>query len=203
LEVLQERPGLWKLVQDMLVEDPTERLSSSQARARWQTIIEGGPLAEDEQDGDFVRNVLAAQELCQIPDTRPLHYVATLACHEPLGLILSEFDASSSSSSSSSSQEEEDDDYDKDWTEHDKLMWHRVRQEAFPGEVFVKGVVPGSQADELGIFEIGDRLQGVGDIRLTGGGFEMAVKLVRLCVAISIPIDVPIAHSTLFLYYTD
>ena len=47
------------------------------------------------------------------------------------------------------------------------------------GEVFVKEVVPGGQADKLGIFEVGDRLQGIGELTFTDGGFEKAVEMVR------------------------
>jgi hypothetical protein len=47
------------------------------------------------------------------------------------------------------------------------------------GEVFVNEVVPGGQADELGIFEVRDQLQGIGELTFTKGGFEKAVEMVR------------------------
>ena len=44
---------------------------------------------------------------------------------------------------------------------------------------FVKGWEDGSQADQLGIFEVGDRLRGVGELPFVDGGFEQAINLVR------------------------
>jgi len=40
--------------------------------------------------------------------------------------------------------------------------------------------VPASQAEEMGIFAVGDRLQGVGELPLAAGGFEKAVEMVRI-----------------------
>jgi serine/threonine protein kinase len=42
LQVLSERPGLWKLLQDMLNPNPTERLSSTDALVRWNKIRKNG-----------------------------------------------------------------------------------------------------------------------------------------------------------------
>ena len=61
----------------------------------------------------------------------------------------------------------------------DIMKWREVQQNRLPGQVFVQGVVPNSQADEIGIFEVGDRLQGVGELPLREGGFEKAVKLIQ------------------------
>ena len=67
-----------------------------------------------------------------------------------------------------------------------------VSLDAVPGEVFVnKGIVQGGQAEALGVVEVGDRLQGVGELRLGEGGFEKAVAMVRnntlvvVCAALS------------------
>ena len=76
-------------------------------------------------------------EICPIPTlSRPLHYVATFSRQKPLGLVLSEAD------------------------EEDEPFWKEATKNAELGEVFVKEIVPDGQADKLGIFEIGDQLQG-------------------------------------------
>ena len=56
--------------------------------------------------------------------------------------------------------------------EEDNPLWKEVTKDVLIGEVFVKEVVPGGQADELGIFEVGDRLQGIGELTFTDGGFK-------------------------------
>ena len=63
--------------------------------------------------------------------------------------------------------------------EEDNPLWKEATKDVVMGEVFVKEVVPGGQADELGIFEVGDRLQGIGELTFTDGGFERAVEMVR------------------------
>ena len=57
--------------------------------------------------------------------------------------------------------------------------------------LFVRGIVQGGQAEALGVVEVGDRLQGVGELHLGEGGFEKAVAMVRnntlvvVCAALS------------------
>ena len=96
---------------------------------------------------------------------RPLHFVASFESNKPIGLTLSE--ASNENDSNMS---------EADWSK-----WKAATENSFPGEVFVKGFSKGGQADCMGIFEIGDRLRGVGELPFVGeGGFDGAVKLVRL-----------------------
>jgi serine/threonine protein kinase len=154
LEYLAERTGLWTLLEEMLSKDPYKRPSAEQAIQRLQMILQGdGP-----DDYPFFSMVIQSMETCPMPIiSRPLHYVATFSRKKSLGLVLSEWDA-----------EEEN----PEWVEATKF--------AQAGEVFVKEIVPGGQADELGgVFEIGDQLVGIGELPLVGGGFEKAVEMVR------------------------
>ena len=57
-------------------------------------------------------------------------------------------------------------------------MWKEATKGAVEGEVFVKEIIEGGQADELGIFEVGDRLQGIGELPFYDGGFEKALRMV-------------------------
>lgn len=98
---------------------------------------------------------------------RPLHFLASFQSNKPIGLILAEASASDENDCSLS---------DEDWA-----RWKNATKNSFPGEVFVKGWTDGGQADSLGIFEIGDRLRGVGELPFVDGGFEGAIKLVRFC----------------------
>ena len=162
LEVLEMRPGLWKLLQDMLDPDPTERLTSEQVMKRWRNIKAGKVSAD--VDGLFLMEVLKSAQECPLPTptTRALHFVATFRRSESLGLILAESDGDT---------DELDDEA--------KQTWERIREEALPGEVFVQGILEGGQADEMGIFEIGDRLQGVGELPIAKGGFEKVVEMLQ------------------------
>ena len=80
------------------------------------------------------------------------HFLATFFRDEPLGLVLSEVDVV-----------DEDERY-----EHEE-QWKNAIVSAKPGDVFVRDIVPGGQADTMGIFEIGDHLAGVGDFPHSGG----------------------------------
>ena len=97
---------------------------------------------------------------------RLLHFLALFKSNSPIGLILAEASASDETDGSLSK---------KDWA-----RWKTATKNSFHGEVFVKGWVDGEQADGLGIFEIGDRLRGVGELSFVDGGFEGAIKLVGL-----------------------
>jgi len=160
LEYLAERPGLWRLLEEMLNRDPVRRPTAKAALKRLGTIQTGeGTEVEGEEDGPFFRMVIEAMETCPMPTiSRPLHYVATFSRSQSLGLVLSEMD--------------EDDD-NPEWKEATKF--------ASPGEVFIKEIVPGGQADGLGdeIFEVGDQLQGIGELPFLGGGFERAVEMLQ------------------------
>lgn len=90
--------------------------------------------------------------------------MASFESNKPIGLTLSE-----------ASNEN-----DSNMSEADWIKWKAATENSFPGEVFVKGFSNGGQADCVGIFEIGDRLRGVGELPFVDGGFDGAVKLVRL-----------------------
>ena len=183
LQVLSERPGLWKLLQDMLHPNPTERLSSTDALIRWNTIRTNAAMKStttfvpdetngtDRQsidpelfDGPYLLDVLESLETCEIPTIRPLHFVTSFDRSASLGLYLAEADGVDLTSMDETIQEQ----------------WQRATADAGSGEVFVQDIIPGGQADMMGIFAIGDRLQGVGELPLAGGGFERATELVRI-----------------------
>ncbi|CAJ1962082.1 unnamed protein product [Cylindrotheca closterium] len=174
LEYLAERPGLWSLLEEMLRQDPLNRPTAKTALARFQAILESSKQVDDddenieskqELDGPFFNMVIECMETCPIPTiTRALHYVATFSRRESLGLVLSEYDE----------EDEEDDESNSD------PEWLEATKFAQVGEVFIKEIVPGGQADRMGeIFEVGDQLQGVGDLPLSGGGFEKAVEMLQ------------------------
>jgi len=130
---------------------------SKQADEADEEVIE----ARGEMDGPFFKMVLESMETCPIPNiSRALHYVATFSRRESLGLVLAEYD-----------EEDEESNSDPVWLEATKF--------SAPGEVFIKEVTPGGQADRLGIFEVGDQLKGVGEFPLAGGGFGKAVEMLQ------------------------
>jgi hypothetical protein len=158
LKYLSERQGLWGLLEQILSKDPAKRPNAKQSIERLENILKG----EGPEDSPFFTMVLESLELCLIPTiSRPLHYVATFSRKQSLGLVLSETD---------------DDEKNPEWVEATKF--------AQSGEVFVKDVVKGSQADELGIFEVGDQLQGIGDLPFVSGGFEKALEMVSISLMI-------------------
>jgi serine/threonine protein kinase len=154
LEYLADRPGVWRLLGDMLRRNPEQRVSSQDALQRWQLL----QTTTRATDGPFFESVIALMEECEVPPTvqRPLHFVATFRRHVPLGLVLSEIEPSCT---------------DPKWIE--------ATADAEPGEVFVQKIVPDSQADQMGIFEVGDRLQGVGELPLANRGFERVLEMLE------------------------
>jgi len=170
IEYLRERPGLWDLLTDLLAKEPGRRPSARKAMARWQKIKTEQEEGKDDDDDDdidhsFFGMVVEALETCEIPSiSRPLHYVATFSRSKSLGLILSEKD---------------NEDEEESETNETSSLWKEATKDAFPGEVFVKDIVPNGQADELGILEIGDRLSGIGELPFIGGGFERAVEMLQ------------------------
>ncbi|KAG7370610.1 protein kinase GAF family protein [Nitzschia inconspicua] len=183
LEYLGERPGLWTLLSDMLSLKPSDRPTAQQALRQWEDILlekqnlQSGLGSDDEstlltyskpkcKDHPFFCMVLESLETCKIPSSsKPLHYVATFSRAGSLGLVLSEKDEDNNSHSNTN-------------TINDK-MWKEATKDALPGEVFIKEIIPGSQADELGIFEVGDRLSGIGELPFIDGGFEKAVEMLQ------------------------
>jgi serine/threonine protein kinase len=176
LLVLSERPGLWRLLQEMFRPKPWDRIDSELALKQFQLILKGSGDIKD--DGPFLQSVLETFEICDvvdlsesdssspetIPFSRPLHFVASFKRNTPLGLILAEVNSG-----------DEDDDGEMD--EVVRQQWVEATRGAVPGQVFVKGVVPGGQADGFGIFEIGDQLQGVGELPVAQRGFGKVVEL--------------------------
>ena len=150
-------------------------------------------------DGPFLQSVLETFEICDVIDftetasttiasstsrgstetkedtsskldsfassvSRPLHFVASFKKNTPLGLVLSE-------------AHDNDDNDDDEMDEESHRLWLEATKDAAPGQVFVKGVVPGGQAEDFGIFEIGDQLQGVGELPVAERGFETVIEL--------------------------
>ena len=194
LQVLAQRPGVWTLLQDMLKADPWQRENSRRALQRLEEIsgkakvdavefVDSSTIAAT--DGEFLASVLESMEYCQIPsdmeesfsgpdmttnvdDTavvRPLQFVATFKRRESLGLLLAE--------AGSVDLKEDFDDEDS------RQQWQRAIADAVQGEVYVSSIVPGGQADDLGIFEIGDRIQAVGELPLAEQGFERLVTMIQ------------------------
>jgi hypothetical protein len=138
-------------------------------------------------DGVYIREVLQSRQeaYCIIPSDealpsdlvtqRPLHYVATFARSPSLGLVLAEADSEWTTST--------DDEVEMD-DESGKKAWDVGAKNSIPGEVFVRDIVPNGQADLMGIFQIGDRLQGVGELPINYGGFERAVELVSQIIGL-------------------
>eukprot|EP00980_Cylindrotheca_fusiformis_P007760 scaffold1648_cov115-Cylindrotheca_fusiformis.AAC.15 len=154
LEYLGERRGLWTLVEEMLAKRPYNRPTAKQATERLQKILKG----EGPEDCPFFTMVIESMDTCPMPVmSQPLHYVATFSRDLPLGLLLSERD-------------EEDD--NPEWAEATKF--------AQDGQVFIKEIIPGGQAAELGdVCQVGDQLVGIGELLFPGGGFEMAVEMLQ------------------------
>jgi serine/threonine protein phosphatase PrpC len=168
LDYLEQRSGLWGLLRSMFRADPEQRISSVDALANANQILESTQIeGRTHDDGLFFESVLRALDQCPVeePDMdfvapRPLHFVASFRRGEPLGLVLSEAG-----------------DVELDG---DKLTkWNEATKEANLGDVFVMDIVPGSQADSIGIFEIGDQLQAVGDVPVGDGGFEKVVGMIQ------------------------
>jgi hypothetical protein len=134
--------------------------------------VRNGEIAWNESlanDEAYFETVIDSLESCPLAlgienMPRPLHFLASFKKGSPVGLMLAE--ASEVVDDGTMSSDE--------WA-----LWQRATQHAFPGEVFVKGWDVSSQAGLLGIFEIGDRLRGVGELPFVDGGFQQAIELVR------------------------
>jgi serine/threonine protein kinase len=163
LDVLSDRPGLWGLIQGMLQTDPVDRLSSAKALKRLREI-RAGKVTSD-ADGTYLNSIFTAlEEPCPIsvPVARALDFVASFRRGESLGLVLAQADAADTSEMDATAL----------------IQWNQAVEGSGPGQVFVQGIVEGGQADEAGIFEIGDQLQGVGELPVAEGGFEKVVAMV-------------------------
>jgi hypothetical protein len=175
LEYLGERRGLYSLMKLMLAKDPTKRISSSRALALFGQIsgVRKGEMEWNESlasDEAYFETVIDSLEGCPLTwglenMPRPLHFLASFKKGSPVGLMLAEASEVVDDGTMSSDEWE---------------RWQRATQRAFPGEVFVKGWDVSSQAGLLGIFEVGDRLRGVGELPFVDGGFQQAIELVRV-----------------------
>jgi len=162
LEFLAEYPGLWRLLGDMLKPQPDMRVSSATALKRFHRIRDGDPeISLEEADGPFFASIVTMMETCEISPEgmgpRPLHYVATFRRYQPLGLVLAE-----------AGQDSVED-----------PQWKEATSNAQPGEVFIQDIAIDSQAHQMGIFEVGDRLQSVGELPLSNQGFERVLDMLE------------------------
>jgi len=176
LEYLGARRGLWSLLKQMFEVDPNKRITSYDAVEKLEKImgLKSGDVEWSEslikevaQNEAYFESVIEAFESCSFDLTgsmpRPLAFLASFEKGKPVGLLLAE-----------ASEVENDDSMSTD--EWDK--WQRGTEMALPGEVFVRGWERGSQAQQLGIFEVGDRLRGVGELPFVDQGFDQAVNLI-------------------------
>lgn len=173
IEVLQKRPGLWRLLKGLLQKDPRNRLSSAKALDLWNLVLQNASTdiskrIEDARldDGAYLKDCLELYNSCPVtPTVWPLHFVATFDRKKPLGLYLSEVEL--------------DEETKADLSPDDERKWDAATSNMPPGEVFVQGLVPGSQAESFGIFQVGDRLEGVGELPVSGAGFEKVLELLK------------------------
>lgn len=182
IKYLASRPGLWSVLRAMLHPDPERRLSTSDALARVNAVfaaVETNTDVGNEVDGKFFAGILESFESCELPDDGtaigvaemalvmpyPLHYVATFSRSKSLGLILSEVDAEGK--------------YEDELSEEDDKLWRYATTNAQLGEVYIRGVVEGSQADTMGIFDVGDRVMGIGELPFVAEGFDTVVEMLQ------------------------
>ena len=199
IQYLSKRPGLWAVLRSMLHPNPERRLSTGSALKQVEDILisySGGKAVDiEEADGKYFAGVVGTFDQCELPDSgsaigvvpkedeapkteteaspteralvipRPLHFVATFDRSDSLGLLLSEVDTSG--------------EYDDELTEEDTVAWNEATKDALPGEVYVRGVVEGSQAEKIGVFEVGDRLMGVGEFPFIAEGFNVVVEMLQ------------------------
>jgi hypothetical protein len=205
LEYLGERRGLWSLLKQIFQvravsywmqlinflncthsqlvitfkPNPIMRISSSKALEKLRKIqglrkgdIEWNEsdIAEIAREEAYFETVLESSESCFVNIglenmPRPLHFLASFRKGIPMGLMLAEASEVENDGSMNS----------REWDQ-----WRRATERALPGEVYVKGWDVRSQAGQLGIFEIGDRLRGIGELPFVNGGFEQAINLVRV-----------------------
>ena len=182
LEYLGERRGLWALMKQMLQPNPLNRISSDMALAHLSEILalRSGEMDWSDETIAFVareesyfESVIDSFGQCTVSygdgqddsRPRPLHLLASFRAGVPAGLVLAEASGDNNID-------------DSDMSDEAKEKWKEATTFAIPGEVFVRGWNTNGQADKLGIFEVGDRLRGVGELPFTNAGYEAAVDLV-------------------------
>mmetsp|Transcript_13229 Transcript_13229/g.27192 ORF Transcript_13229/g.27192 Transcript_13229/m.27192 type:complete len:1069 (-) Transcript_13229:124-3330(-) len=190
LEYLGERRGLWGLLKKMFKSNPLQRISSKKALEEFDLVSglrDGSTEWTDEiivkvaREEAYFETVIESFERCEFSNLfndddaeqddiedmpRPLHFVASFKSSEPVGLVLAEAFENVESFGCQLSGEDLD-------------RWAKGTKNAFPGEVFIKGFAPAGQAEQMGIFEIGDRLRGVGELPFVDGGFEKAIAMIN------------------------
>jgi hypothetical protein len=156
----------------MLQEKPTRRISASEALkvatdVLAQDEMEVSKSTRKEKDGPYFHFVMEEMDICNLPfDENPdesvnqidsgidrqLHFVASFDRSASLGLILAEPDA----------EQDLDDEYE--YSE----VWLEATKTSKPGDLFIRDIVKGGQADTMGIFEIGDRVAGIDQFEFRG-----------------------------------
>ena len=183
------RPGTWGLLQKMLLKDPQKRISSQDAQDVVNDILSSKEenTVEDRinTDGAYFDFVIQDLDICTLPSEmlgvvgeavigeratpavavpRPLHYVATFDRYESLGLVISEAGAT-------------DDVEDGEYLHQDER--NAATTGSNTGDVFVRDIVVGGQAERIGVIEIGDRIAGVGEFTHQGTGFEGFLSMIE------------------------
>ena len=182
LEYLGERRGLWALMKQMLQPDPLNRISSAMALESLNEILALRSVEIDWSDETIAFVAREESYFESVIDSfgkgainygdgqddgrpRPLHFLASFKAGVPSGLVLAEASGDNIAE-------------DSDMSEEAKRKWKEATKFAFPGEVFVRGWNASGQADKLGMFEVGDRLRGVGELPFSNAGLEAALDLV-------------------------
>ncbi|KAL7539257.1 hypothetical protein ACHAXR_010751 [Thalassiosira sp. AJA248-18] len=196
---LSERPGIWSLLRDMLHPNPEMRLSTARALKQIEKVLGGKETSViEEADGKFFAEVVELFDQCELPDSglvvgsdsiptvssapvseeaaistsltegalvmpHPLHYIATFKRSKSLGILFSEVDPEGQ--------------YDDELSEEEAKMWEDATENALPGEIYVRGTIPGGQAEDIGILGVGDKLSGVGEFPFKAEGFGTVVEM--------------------------
>eukprot|EP00667_Euglena_gracilis_P001539 EG_transcript_1539 len=173
LRYLAHHHSVWQLLGRMLTQDPRRRISSTEALASLRlapTLTEVLPLEEE----SFLEVVMENSDTGPEPSSsnvmlmRPLSIITSFSREQPVGLALAtKFD---------------------DWLARAPLppplqaLWDEGTRDASPADVFVREIIPGGQADRLGVLQVGDRLQMVGDLDVSshGGGCKRARRLMDM-----------------------
>ena len=123
---------------------------------------------QDEDDGPFFESIRRAMDNCDVAQSeldfmtpRPLQNKRSPKTRNPLGVVMSEAGD------------------DVELEEGGIMKWKEATMNSNPGDAFVMDIVPGGQAKEIGLFEIGDQLQAVGNLPVAHGGFEKVVGMLQ------------------------
>ncbi len=167
----------------MLHKTPKKRINSRDALKVVNNILSSAieKTVEEriKEDGKYFDYVIQDLDMCTLPPStgvdeeaadvktfttpRPLHYVATFDRDESIGLILAEVDAT-----------------DEDGAYEHEHEWQSAIAGSNKGDVFIRNIVENGQAFRMdGVFEIGDRIAGVGEFPHQGTGFEGFVSMLE------------------------